>query len=137
MVGVIAVMVNPFKRTYPELLYLVPLTPWQSTVNPYLHWRLLDTHRQVWVSVFWGHCCFFLGPGVNKFLFVPSKSPFPQSCGSSIIKFQWPSESQIPWGFSVSFPNPQVGKSVVGPRTFATVQEILSYNCSPVCELSA
>ena len=27
-------------------------------------------------------------------------------------------QSQIPWGFSVPLPDPQVGKSVVGPKTF-------------------
>ena len=51
--------------------------------------------------------------------FVPSKSLcFPQSCGSSGIKstvFQ----SRIPWG--VPLPDPLVGKSDVGPRTFTTV----------------
>ena len=45
--------------------------------------RILDTHRQVWVSFLWGLCSFPLGPGVHKVLFVPSKSLFPQSCGSS------------------------------------------------------
>ena len=30
----------------------------------------------------WGHCSFLLGPGVQKLLFVPSKSLFPQSCVS-------------------------------------------------------
>ena len=34
-------------------------------------------------------------------------------------------------------PDPQVGKSVVGPRTSLTVQEFLWYNCSAVCGLSA
>ena len=29
--------------------------------------------------------------------------------------------------------DPQVGKSVVGPRTFLTVQELLWYNCFSVC----
>ena len=76
-----------------ELLYLVPLAPQQST---HLRWRVLDTHRQVWVSVFWGHCSFFLGPGVHKVLFVPFKSPFPQSYGSSVIKFQWPQKVKFP-----------------------------------------
>ena len=27
--------------------------------------RLLDTHRQVWVSLLWGHCSFLLGPGAH------------------------------------------------------------------------
>ena len=48
-----------------------------------------------------------------------------------------PSKSLFPWGFSVLLLDPQVGKSVVGPRTFATVWEILYYNCSPVCGSSA
>ena len=50
---------------------------------------LLDTHRQVWVSLLWGHCSFLLGPGVQKVLFVPSKSLFPQSyvsSGSSMVR---------------------------------------------------
>ena len=45
--------------------------------------RFLDTHRQVWLSLLWGHCSFLLGPGVLKLLSVPSKSLFPQSCVSS------------------------------------------------------
>ena len=32
-----------------------------------------------------GHCSFLLGPGVHKFLFVPSNSLFPQSCVSSVV----------------------------------------------------
>ena len=48
-----------------------------------LHWSLLDTHRQVWVSLLWSYCSFLLDPGAHKVLFVPSKSLFPQSCVSS------------------------------------------------------
>ena len=58
----------------------VPPTPQQATANPRLRWRLLNTHRQVWVSLLWGHCSLFLGPGVHKLLFVPSTSLFLQSC---------------------------------------------------------
>ena len=60
-----------------------PQTLQQATTNPCLCQRLLDTHRQVWVSLLWGHCSFLLGPGAHKVLFVPSKSLFPQSCVSS------------------------------------------------------
>ena len=45
--------------------------------EPSLSWRLLDTPRQVWVSLLWGHCSFILGPGVHKVLFVPTKSLLP------------------------------------------------------------
>ena len=76
------------------------------------------------------------GPGADKVLFVPSKSLFPQSCGSSVIKSHWPPKSNS-LGISVPLPDPQVGKSAVGPRTFLTVQTFLWYNCSAVCGSSA
>ena len=46
-------------------------------------------------------------------------------------------QSQIPWDFSVPLPDPQAGKSVVGPRTFLTVRKFFSYNCSAVFGSSA
>ena len=54
----------------------------QATIDPRLHQRLLDTQGQVWLSLLWCHCSFLLGPSAQV-LFVPSKSPFPQSCVSS------------------------------------------------------
>ena len=47
------------------------------------------------------------------------------------IKSHWPPKSK-PWGFSVPLPDPQVGKSVMGPRTFLTVWEFLWCNYSTV-----
>ena len=41
--------------------------------------KLLDTHRQVWVSLLWGHCPFLLGLGAQGSVF-PSKSLFPVLC---------------------------------------------------------
>ena len=117
-------------------LHSVPLTLQQSTTDLCLHWRLLDTHRQVWLSLLCGHYSFLLGPGVHKVLFVPSKSLFPQSCASSVVKSYWSSKSNSP-AFSVFLPDPQVGKSTVGPRTFTTVWQLLWCNCSPICGLSA
>ena len=66
------------------LPHSVPLTLQQATTNPHLCWRLLDTHRQVWVSLLWDHCSFVRGPGAHKVLFVSSKSLFPQSNISSV-----------------------------------------------------
>ena len=74
-------------------VYSEPLTLQQAIVDPRLHQRLLDTHRQVWVSLLWGHCTFLLGPGAHKVLFVPSKSLFPQSCLTSVIRSHWPPKS--------------------------------------------
>ena len=91
-----------FKRIYastppqpPGLSYSVPLTLWQATVSPRLHQR--HVHRQVWLCLLWGHCSFLLGPGAQV-LFVLSRSLFPQSCGSSVIKFYWPPKSSFPGG---------------------------------------
>ena len=77
------IMVTSLKSPMHTLLHSVPQSLQQATADPCLCWRLLDTHRQVLVSLLWGHCSFLLGPGVHKVLFVPSKSLFPQSCVSS------------------------------------------------------
>ena len=56
------------------LLHSVPQTLQQATADPRLRRRLLDTHRQVWVSLLWGHCSLLLGPSAHKVLSVPLKS---------------------------------------------------------------
>ena len=61
------------------LLQSVPPTLKHATANPHLHWRFLETHGQVWVSLLWGHCSFLLDPDACKVLFLPSKSLFPQT----------------------------------------------------------
>ena len=55
-------------------LHAVPSTLQQATTDPCLRWRLLDTHRHVWVSLLWGHCSFLLDSGAHKILLVPSQS---------------------------------------------------------------
>ena len=117
----------------PELLYSVPLTPQQATVNPCLHQRLLNNHRQVWIRLLGGHCFFLLGPGVHKVLFVPSKSLCFSSPVETLQSNSADLQIQSPWEFSVHLSDPQVGKSVVRPRSFTAVQELLWNNCSPVC----
>ena len=63
----------------------------QATVHPRLCRRLLDTHRQAWLSLLWGHCFFLLAPGTHQVLFAPSKS-------------LWRFCNQIPLAFEVKFP---------------------------------
>ena len=64
---------------------------------------------------------------------MPSKNLFPNPV--EVLKSNLTGlQSQIPWGFSVPLLDPQVWESIVDHRTFATVQELLWYNCSPVCE---
>ena len=102
MVSLMKVIATSFKGLVYSLLYSVPLTLQQATVTPCLHWRLLDTHRQVLLSLLWGHCSFLLGPAAHKVLFVPSKCLFPQSCGSSVTKssvqFLLASKVKFLWG---------------------------------------
>ena len=50
----------------------------------HLHWRLLETHRQVWVRLLWSHCSFLLGPGEQSSVCALQESIF-QSCVSSVI----------------------------------------------------
>ena len=77
MVGVMALMVISFKRTYASTVVFSAPFWWKASVEPCLFQRLLDTHRQAWLSLLWNHCSFLLGPGVHKGLFVPSQSLFP------------------------------------------------------------
>ena len=72
MVEVMKIMVTSFKRAHACTAALSALSLQQATINPHLCWRLLDTHRQVCVSLLWGLCSFILGPCAHKVLFVPS-----------------------------------------------------------------
>ena len=88
-VEVVKIMATSFQGPRQTLLHSVPPTLQQYTVDPHLCQGLLDTHREVWVSPLWGPCSFLPGPGAHQVLFVPSKSPFPQSCVSSVVKSHW------------------------------------------------
>ena len=77
MVEVMKIMVTSFKGPMYALLHSAPPALQQATADPCLCRRLLDTYRQVWISLLWGHSSFLLGPGAHKVLFVPAKSLFP------------------------------------------------------------
>ena len=83
MVEVMKIMTTSFKRSHAHTAALSAPTLHQASTDPHLNRRLLDTHRQVWVSLLWGHCSFLPGPGAHNLLFMHSNSLFPQSCGSS------------------------------------------------------
>ena len=135
MVEVMKIMATSFKRSHA-------CTAWLSAPNPAAGhcWPmpLPETAGHSRASLgqsFVGHCSFLLGPGVHKVFFVPSKSLFPQSCVSSESN-PTALQSQILWVLSFPFPDPQVGKSVVGPRTFLAMWEVIWYNCLQfVCRL--
>ena len=72
IVEVMKIMVTSFKRSCACTIALSAPDPAPGLCQHGLHWRLLDTHGQVWVSLLWDHCCFLLAPGAHKVLFVPS-----------------------------------------------------------------
>ena len=76
MVEVMKIMVTSFKSVACTATLRAP-NPAQATTNPRLRWRLLDTPRQVWVSL-WGHCSFLLCPGIQG-----SVCALQESCVSS------------------------------------------------------
>ena len=87
------IMATSFKRTCACTVVFSAPTLQQATVDPCLCQRLLDTRRQVWLNLLWGHFFFLLAADVHKVLFVPSKSLFPWSCVSAVIKSHWPPKS--------------------------------------------
>ena len=116
----------------PRTVVLIASDPTEGHCQPKLLQKLLDTHRQVCLSLLWHHCCFLLVPGTHKVLFVPSKSLFPQSCGSSVIKSCCPSKSNFLGILSPFAGSP--GRGICcGPWNFATVKELFWYNCSTIC----
>ena len=116
------------------LLCSVSLTLQQATVDSGLHWRP-PGHSQARLAQSL-LILILLAPGAHKALSVPSKSLFPQSCGCSVIKSHWPPKSNCLRVLS-HFAGYPGWESVVGPRTFLTVQEFIWYNCSSVCGSSA
>ena len=73
-------MATSSKRPMRVLLHSVPPALKLATTDPHLCWTLLDTPRQVWVSLLWGHCFFLLCPGVHKVLLCPPRVYFPVLC---------------------------------------------------------
>ena len=67
------------------LLHSLPLTLQQATTDPCLHQRLLDTHRQVWVSLLWDHCCFLSWVLVHS----ASECVLQESVSPVLCKFWW------------------------------------------------
>ena len=56
------------------------------------------------------------------------------SVSPSPVEVLWSNPADLQtWGFPFSLPDPQIGKSDVGARTFTAVWKLLWYNCSPVC----
>ena len=87
----------------------------------------MDTHRQVWLSLMWGHCSFLLGPWCMQGFVVLSKCLFPQSRGSSLIKVKFPGNSQS------SCWTCMWGKLLWALELLQQCEKFFGNNCSPVC----
>ena len=137
MMEVMKIILTFFKSSLHECTATLNVPNLQlATADPRLHWRLLYTHGQAWVSVLWGNCSFLLSPVARKVLSVPSKSLFLQSHISAVIKSHSPPKSNSV-GVLSSFARSPGWEICVGPRTFLTVREFLWCNCSAVCGSSA
>ena len=64
-------------------MHALLLTLQQATSDPCLCWRLLDTHRQVWISLLWGHCSSSPGSWCVQGFVCALQESVSQSCGSS------------------------------------------------------
>ena len=88
MVEVMKIMVTSFNRSHAGTATLNAPNPASGQHRPM---PPLETPGHSWaslVSLLWGHYSFLLGPGVHKFLFMHSKTLFPQPCvssGSSVV----------------------------------------------------
>ena len=67
MVEAMKILLTSFKTSNARTAALSAPDPAAGPCHQlHLCWRLLGTHRQVPVSLLWGHCTFLLGPGVHK-----------------------------------------------------------------------
>ena len=131
-------MVTSFKRSHARTAALSAPDPaaghhWHT----HFCWKLLDTHGQVWVCLFWGHCSFLLTDGAHKVLFVPSKSLFPQSCVSSGICLVGLIATSSKRAYATSrSATPRVPAPTAVHCWPEPLQDTLKYNSDSVCGVS-
>ena len=112
------------KKTCAFTVVFSAWTPQQATVDPCLCHRLLDTHRKVWLSLLWGHCSYLVARSVHKALYFVQTNMYSKSVSPVLWKFCNKislASKENSLGVVSPFADPQVGKYVVGPRTFLTV----------------
>jgi len=125
--------------------------PWQATVDPHLCQRFLDTHRQVWLSLFWVTAPFLWSWCTQGFLFVPSKhlwrvwdlilnmiAPLLPSCwGFSfalrcrVSFFFWWDPTFSCWWLLVAILVFLLKKTSAHPSTPPSLNETFAMNCVP------
>ena len=65
MVEGMKIMATSFKRSYECTATITALNPAAGHHQPMPPLETLDTPRQVWISLLWGHYFFLLGPGAH------------------------------------------------------------------------
>ena len=83
----------------PGLLLLMPLSPWQTTADPHLHWTLSNTISRSG-SVSWRVIFPFpwILVHVRICALLECRLCFPWPCWDPIIKSHWPSKVRFPGG---------------------------------------
>ena len=77
MVEVMKRIVTSFKRSRASTAALSAPNPAAGHHQPMPLLGTSGHSRASLVSLLWGHCSFFLGPGAHKVLFVPANNLFP------------------------------------------------------------
>ena len=75
-------MVTSFKRSHARTATLSAPNPAAGHHRPWLHWRLLDVPRQVWVSLWWGSVLLTLGSWCTQGSVCALQESISQSCVS-------------------------------------------------------
>ena len=79
VVEVMKTMVTSFKRSHAWTATLSGPNPASGHHRPIPHWRQLDTHGHVWVSLSWGHCSFSWVLVCRRFCLCPPRICFPSA----------------------------------------------------------
>ena len=79
VVEVMKTMVTSFKRSHAWTATLSGPNPASGHHRPTPHWRQLDTHGHVWVSLSWGHCSFSWVLVCRRFCLCPPRICFPSA----------------------------------------------------------
>ena len=83
---VMKITATSFTRSCAPSATLRAPDPAAGHPDPHPRWRLLDTHRQVWVSLLWGHWPFCWVLVCIRFCLCPSRVCLPSPVLSSVIK---------------------------------------------------
>ena len=124
MVGVMTIMATSLKRTYARTVLFSAPDPMAGHCRPTPPLETPRHSQACLAQSLVGTLLLSPGSWCTQVLFGPSKSLFPQSCVSSVIKFHWPSKSNS-LGVLSPFAKSLSWKICCGLRTFTSVRNSL------------